>query len=215
MLSRQSIPPKSLVFFILSVFLIGFLIISTLNSKQCMRIDCLEMNGLEEFKLAEIYQEEDDVFRGLYSKGDKNEEFIRVNTNLFESEEDAEKLINAQVIRMKDLFENSAAPYPGEISDEIACGDEFTPNFVKKIINGIEVSYFSGFLNDRLVFGACTEDQVAYEGILTLFYCSNHKKAYQLEFITKMDSKSESKSFEDLIQTIQCKEVETKNIQFQ
>jgi len=68
------------------------------------------------------------------------------------------------------------------------CSDEYKPVFAEENINGIQVSYITGYFNKRMVLGACTEDQIFYKGILALFYCPETNQLFQLEIIAPSDS---------------------------
>jgi len=90
---------------------------------------------------------------------------------------------------MKKLFEKERSPYPGEISDTVACDDKFVPTWkLQNNLNGIEINYTTAFLNDRMVYGACTENQLSYEALFMAFYCPEQEKLYQLELINDKNS---------------------------
>lgn len=160
------------------------------------------MKDLDKFKVQEIYQDDRDVYRALLSK---DSDLLRVDVRSSIPESDAEKRIQARITMMKVLFENAASPYPGEISDEIECGERYKPVFSVEEINGIQVSYFIGYLNKRLVFGVCTEDQIAYQGILSLFYCPSQSQLFQLEIITSKEKFSRSpEASREMFSSITC-----------
>lgn len=170
---------------------------------SCEKLGCLYLTGVDSFEVREIYQNDKDIYRALYGK---NNDLLRVEIRNIKTEDQANKSIDAQTARMKALFENAAAPYPGEITNEIVCDKRFKPVFASDTINGIAITHFTGYLNDRLTFGACTEDQAVYRGIEALFYCKNQKKLYQLEIITPNKIFAENKSrYEDVLKSLRCK----------
>ena len=160
------------------------------------------MTGLDEFRLEEVYQDDNNIYRALLFR--KND-LLRVEVRSNIPKHEAEQHIRAQITRMKALFENTVSHYPGEISDEIVCGTEFTPTFTVDELTGVEISYFTGYLNRRLVFGACTEDQAVYRGILALFYCPNQEQLFQLEIIApNEDFFASSETYEQMLWSIHC-----------
>ena len=161
------------------------------------------MRDLDKFDVKEIYQDDKDVYRALFSK-DSNLLRVDIRSNISESE--AAKQIEVQITRMKALFENAASPYPGEISDEVVWDKELIPQLEEREVNRIQASHFTGYLNDRLVFGACTQDQAIYRGILALFYCPNQKQLFQLEIITPRDNyETNENKYLQMLNSIGCK----------
>jgi len=202
MLSNRFYRPKLLLIFIFCVSIVILLILYAKKLNVCKRLGCLSIQGLNEFKVKEVYQDNNNIYRALLFKDD---DLLRVDLHSSISEEEANSSIQAQITRMKALFENATSPYPGEISDEIECGEKYMPAFLEKEINGIQVSYFAGFLNKRLVFGACTDDQAAYQGILALFYCPNLSQLYQLEIIAPNEKFSKSPEvYKQILESVSC-----------
>lgn len=160
------------------------------------------MRDLDKFRVQEIYQDDKNIYRALLSK---DNDLLRVDIRTNISGPEATKQIQAQITRMKALFENAISPYPGEISDVIECGDEYNPVFAEEEINGTQISYFKGYLNERLVFGACTEDQIKYQVILALFYCVNQNQLFQLEIIAPKEAFSRSpEMYSEMLSSLSC-----------
>ena len=178
------------------------LILLLYNKRQCSRLGCLSIEGLDKFKVQEVYQDDDNTYRALLSK---DSDLLRINIRTGISETEAKSDIQARVTKIKALFENAASPYPGEISDEIECGDEYKPVFSEERINGVQISYFTGFLNSRLVLGACTEDQAVYKEIFALFYCPKQQQFYQIELIAPEEvfNPNEDK-YKQILYSIEC-----------
>lgn len=190
--------------YFIAVLVVFFVVLFALTQKpkSCARLECLSMTGLDEFRLEEVYQDDNNIYRALLFR--KND-LLRVEVRSNIPKHEAEQHIRAQITRMKALFENTVSPYPGEISDEIVCGTEFTPTFTVDELTGVEISYFTGYLNRRLVFGACTEDQAIYRGTLALFYCPNQEQLFQLEIIApNEDFFASSETYEQMLWSIHC-----------
>lgn len=167
---------------IAAIFLAGVAILSIflLSSKSCQRLNCININEDKSYKIKQVYEDNPYIFRALYEKGDgllKVE--IRSNSTKLESDQN----IQSQITKIKGLFEDAAAPYPGEISDQIHCSDEFKPIYSQKQQNGIQISYFTAFVNNRLTFGSCSADQIRYQDTMLMFYCPRQKNFIQLEIL--------------------------------
>lgn len=174
------------------------------NQYACRRLSCMTMNNLNNFKIKDVYQEDGTTFRALYKD---NITMLRTETISHLDVPNSTQYINAGIARMKGLFIDAPAPYPGVISDEITCDSKYKPSFNKLITkNNVEVHYFTGYLNRGLVFGSCTDDQAVNKGVLAFFYCPQNQQAFQLEIIapvTRFDS-SFSK-YQEMLESIGCK----------
>lgn len=191
-----------LILIALSLFFAIFFILSQ-KGTFCTRLRCLSMKNLQEFTVQEIYQDDGGIYRALLARDD---DLLRVDVRSGISRAEAEQSIQAQITRMKALFESAVSPYPGEISDEIVCGEEFIPVFEQSEINSIHISRFTGYLNDRLVIGACTKDQAFYKGVLVLFYCPDQAQLFQLELIApKEDFLASEDKYQDMLVSIRCR----------
>ncbi|MDO8551808.1 MAG: hypothetical protein Q7S03_03980 [bacterium] len=158
------------------------------------------MTGLNEFKIKEVYEDDQNVYRALYNKDDN---IIRVEVRSNLSSEEAKSLTRSQVTKINALFANAISPYPGAISDEIVCPEEFKPVYKTSNINGLEVTSLTGFLNNRLVFGACSQDQAAYKDVLSLFYCKKPKSFFTFELIKP--NNQNAKDFLQTLSSLRCK----------
>ena len=202
-LAPPSFAKRKETFFVVLLIIIALALILLLyNKRQCSLLGCLSMQGLDKFKVQEVYQEDDNAYRAQLSK---DSDLLRVDIRPGISETEAKSDIQARVTKIKALFENAASPYPGEISDEIECGDEYKPVFSEERINGVQISYFTGFLNSRLVLGACTEDQAVYKEIFALFYCPKQQQFFQIELIVPKEvyNLNEDK-YKQILYSIEC-----------
>lgn len=192
---------KFILLFIL--FAISLVIVLLYNfSTNCPKYGCLSINNLEQFRTSGVYQDDKNIYRALLSN---DNDLIRIEVRKNVKEESAQKDIQGEIVRMKALFENALSPYPGELSNEIQCAKEFKPALTIKKINNTEVSYFNGFLNERMVFGSCVKEQAVYKGILALFYCSSKKQLFQLELITlSKDFLQNPSKYQQMIESIKC-----------
>lgn len=175
---------------------------TTTKYSYCSKIECLYFEEIDKFNLKDIYEDSKSVYRALFSH---NQDYLRIEIRSDVKQETADRYINAQITRMKALFENTRSPYPGEISDTISCDEKFKPDIKSDLINGINVTHFSGFLNNRMTYGACTDDQAEYRGVFTLFYCQKQNKLYQLEiFSPKEFYEANQPKYNSILNSIRC-----------
>lgn len=181
----------------LSIFLLFF------NSRNysCKELSCIQFAGKSEFSIKEIYEKNNNVFRAFYSDKKRN---LRVEVVSDINSYNAAEYINSRIARMNALFGNAFVPYPGDISNEIVCPKEFRPEFYKINKEGLEIQYFIANLNQELIYGSCSADQIVYNGIEAFVYCPKNRQVFQLEIL---ESKEKFKKSENLriIKSIICK----------
>ncbi len=189
-------------FFILlfSVFLITLFVVY--QSRKCVRLGCLSFNGLNNYKLKDSYADDSASYKALCSN-EKSGDLLKVEVRYKQEESQAQQYISSEVQKMKSLFANAPSPYPGDVSNEIACGNEFIPKYFEKDVGGVKLSYFFGNMNSRLTFGVCTQDQIAYRTYLVLFYCAKDKIIYNLEFVAPKASYDQA-VYEKMLGSIKC-----------
>ena len=196
---------KKIKFFLFTViiFLAAIGVYFVLNKLICQKLTCLSLKDNNQYKIKSVYEDNKYIFRGLYENGNN---LLKIEIRQNSTVEEANLAIQTQITRTKGLFEDAAAPYPGEISDVIACGNEYKPVYSSKKQNGIDISYFEGYVNDRLVFGSCADDQAAYHDTLAMFYCAKQNKFYQLEIIIpRKDYVEYPKENEKILNSIGCR----------
>jgi len=196
---KKYVLPILLLLFVLILFFLSFK-----RYFWCYRLSCILIKNFNDFKLNDIYQEKNNTFRAIYKK---NKDILRVEIQSRMNSYDANQYMNAGIARMKGLFNDAPAPYPGVVSDTITCNKEYQPLFNKMVTKDqLEITYFIGYLSNELVFGSCTKDQVSFKGILAYFYCSKHQQVFQLEMIAPIAEFNSSLSFyRDMLQSIECK----------
>lgn len=189
-----------LVLFPTLLILISSFFFVYLKHKKCIGLNCLVFNNSSSFSLSDTYEDTLGSFRAIYKQG--SDVFFRVEIHSSIEKSDSVKLLSSKISHLNDIFENSISPYPGEISVKTSCADKFKP----RLTNSDRLPYFIGFLNSRLQFGSCSEDQVKNQGAIGFLYCPNQKKFYQLEYIVPVQ-KNEDKSpqIKQMIESINCK----------
>lgn len=174
-----------------------------LLQKKCEGIECITFENSSLYKLDKEYESNKHIFRGLYKL---NNSFVRSEIRSDFTPEDAQEAVKVQITRTKGLFEDTTAPYPGEISDVIGCTNVYKPVYRSEINKTrVKIDYFEGYLNDRFVLGSCSDDQAAYHVLFAMFYCNKQSKFYQLEYITPAQKgKSYSSSSDSFLSSITC-----------
>lgn len=184
------------IFFVLLVFIS---VIFFLKNKKCTGIKCLIFNQDSRFILSDIYEDNPTTFRALYQQG--NNIFLRIEEKSAIEKADSVKLLSSKINHLSDIFENSISPYPGEISVKTNCADKYKP----KLTSSDHLTYFVGYLNDRLQFGSCSEDQVENQGAIGFLYCPNQKKFYQIEYIIAVQKDEDQTSqIKEFVESINC-----------
>lgn len=170
---------------------------------QCSKLNCLTFQDSNKYTVKEVYEENKYIYRALYQNQNI---LIRAEIRPNSSKNEVEDTVKVQKIRIAGLFDDAAAPYPGEISDVISCGNEFKPIHTTITNKDMEINLFSGYVNDRLVFGSCVSDQAKYRNNLAMFYCEKQKKYYQVEVIVPNSNyASNPNKYNQIIQSISCK----------
>lgn len=128
---------------------------------------------------------------------------IRPNSSL----EETAKAIEFQIARTESVFEDAAAPYPGEISKVISCGAGYKPVRSMGGTSNFPITYFKYFVNERLIPGSCTNEQIAYHDTLAMFFCKKQKKFYQIEFLVPTkEYEINQKEYQSVLNSITCKD---------
>ncbi len=199
---------KKNTFFIVSILLI--LIICSLfiyrqNFLPCIRLGCLDISIDNKLYLKDIYEEKaGSVFRAMYQIG-QGPGLLRVDVRGGIDPATAQDYIHGRIAGMKALYDNIRSPYPGLLSQEIICDDPYKPSYTYfKTSSDIEINEIDGFLTDRLVFGACTKEQIAYKGMTLLFNCPARKQLYDIEFIAPLASYPQEQ-FAAIAKSLQCR----------
>lgn len=178
-----------------------YLLKTDVRRSLCDRLSCIRMEGASAFTRSEIYSDSEDTYRALYTQGNQYLRLEAKKTALTEAEHE----LNASVARMKALFEKAPAPYPGDISDAIVCDPAFVPVYAESNTHGNKIAYFIGYLNDRLTFGSCSQDQATYRGIMAFTYCPKQGLLLRVELISPtQEFNAREKELTSAIQGLTC-----------
>ena len=113
------------------------------------------------------------------------------------------KYINEKAAMIESLYEIRGAPYPGEITQEIICPEEFKP-VKNKVQNNFSLGNYVLFASKRLTYGVCAKDLANYKSFIGYFNCNNDK-LFQIEFFVPVDRQAEFENMLDAIANLKCK----------
>ena len=181
---------------------VGFVLYVFRNS--CRKYFCLAFNNKQNFIEIEKIEDTGVDYKGTLMKGNIR---IRLEAHSTPSPDVSERFTQAKIMQLEGLYENARSPYPGTLSNEIVCEDKFKPIIKDANINGLKTTMITGYLNDRLQYGSCLEDQLTYIGKTAIFYCENQKKWYYFEAIAKKSDAPLDTETTQLIQSLKCQKL--------
>lgn len=172
-----------------------------LSRTRCKTYGCLLFKNKQQFKEIDQIENTEDGYKGILTNGLLQ---IRLEVYSAASSEIADRFTQAKVMQLLGLYETARSPYPGVLSNEVVCEEKFKPQIKEKTINGQKITTILGFLNDRLQYGVCLENQITNTGKTAMFYCSDQKKWYYFEAISKKSDKNLDYETTHLIQSLKC-----------
>lgn len=150
----------------------------------CTNLSCIQMQNISTFSRADTYTDTPSVYRALYTDKDV---FLRIEAQKIPAT-DAESLISTDITRMKALFEKAPAPYPGDISDAIICDPKYVPVYRETTTPDGQLRYFTGYMNNRLTFGSCSQSEATYRGFMGFVYCKKTSLSIRVELMAPIDT---------------------------
>lgn len=190
---------------LISVFFVAILLLTAfylLTNRACKGISCINFKDKEAFSLKDTYQNDQTGFKGAYTTPETT---LRISIKSVKTSREADAQIESEIQKVKSVFANAISPYPGEVSNEIECGKDFTPTFDQKKINGIDVNFLTSYLSERLTFGACTKEQAKYKEIEAFFYCPEQKNLVTFELIAKTEDFDKNQGYyEEILNSLKC-----------
>lgn len=96
------------------------------------------------------------------------------------------KYIEDKKFLINSLFTPSTSPYPEVITNTVECANEFKPK-IRNVENG---TIYSLFASERLTYGVCVKDLIAYESSYGIFDCKK-KGIFEVRIFSKTADVSE------------------------
>jgi len=143
----------------------------------------LNSEEFKKFKLIESFELKEKTLYNFI----KNNEYLKIEKTENIDNETAKKLIDKDIIQIKALFSSSLSPYPGEISNEIECADEFKPILFKTEIGDDERQYLTTYSNDRFGIGVCSKDLIKFKYLIGWNYCPKTRELYKVRYFIPLE----------------------------
>jgi hypothetical protein len=190
-----------------AVFLIGIGIISAAvilfrSFAGCSRYACIRSSLLSDAKEIEVYERTNTSYRALLSSSHGQ---VRFSRHAELTETDAETLTNVTVMKIQGLFDNALSPYPGPLSSVVRCDDKYKPSPKVSTSGTTKATTFMGYLNDRLQYGSCVDNQLTHKGYSIILYCTNEHAWYHIELIKPLGEADDDAAAYTLLSDISCK----------
>lgn len=166
---------------------------------RCLRYSCISFADKEKYTVEEIYEDSSKRYRSQLSYKDirlRIEAYANITSN------EAQQFNLIKIMNLESLYITSKSSYPGALSNEIECGDEFKPH-INTLSKTPPKTHIRGYLNDRFQFGSCIADEIRYESNMVLLYCKTHKKWYQIEIISSLNGGGNKR---EIVDSITCAE---------
>ena len=162
---------------ILLLIILGILLVTLGISEY---FNGFEKKGIVGFELKDEFFEGDITRKVILENRDEIIRFSIIN-NL--DKKSSNNLIKVETYTLEAIYDSEISPYPGVISDEISCEDEFIPK--RKEINkgDNKIIYYETFLSGRFSYGGCVEDLIEYRGIIAWTYCEDKKEYRKMEYM--------------------------------
>jgi hypothetical protein len=170
------------------------------HSASCDTLQCIRFHNKSVWKEQEIYEQTNTSYRALYRHGN---DFLRLEKSNHMAPQDAALLTKVDVMKTMGLFDDARSPYPGAISDTIKCDKAFVPKVDHVLVGDLSVTYFSGWVNNRLQYGTCLDGELPYRSYSAYFYCPNQKSFYHMEIIWPKSDHDDSTG-KDFINSLKC-----------
>jgi hypothetical protein len=85
---------------------------------------------------------------------------------------------------LESVFDEQVSPYPGDLSNRIKCQDKYLPLKQEFHNKGSWLVLYTLYVNDRFVFGGCTDDVLKYAAVISMIYCENRATLFKAIFYT-------------------------------
>ncbi len=184
------------------MILIGlFLFAFAMSYHTCDRLTCISVSGKHTWKEIDAYEHTAKTYRALFQA---NTYRVRVEKNSGLTTDDAALLMKVNMMKISGLFDDARSPYPGALSDRIVCDHAYKPD-IRHMTNDsqLPITYYTGWLNDRLQFGSCLDSELPYKSYNAYAYCPREKALYHLEWIINR-SKDNEDEYMNSMRTMRC-----------
>lgn len=155
-------------------------------NQKCPSYTCLTFPEKNLWQVSDTYTSTDTSWKGLITAPKYSIRLYKVGNV---SETSAEQFSKINTMTIDGLFDTARNPYVGVISDRIVCPDYLKPveeDVTSKL--GVDIHLIYSFLDGRMQYGACNDNEVSKKVVSGTFYCKNTSEWYQIEVIYSMNS---------------------------
>lgn len=185
---------KHAVFAALALLIIfPFLLYYTLGNKDTADIQ-ISNDFIKKFNLKfSSYGQDSKTFTGEHQGI-----FIKIKAFGNFNPDQSTDYISDKIFVINSMYRDIDSPYPGPLSNEIKCAEEFKP----KTIKNSPFDYYILQASDRLTYGACSRDLIKYSSIMYFLHCGKYNELYQIElFVPPGSNLSE---YEESLKSLSC-----------
>ena len=199
--------PKSLVF-IGIIFLIGFAVFLvgkiqstfvTSDLKEYLETRGVLFQGTQSFSINKTKTTQIIDFK--VTKISAKHENIIARIELVENieEREAQLYTEDKKTSIESIFLSEPAHYPGIITRNVECPDEFQP--IRGIKDG--VSYYILYASERFSYGVCSRDEVRYRSLIGFLYCPQNGVFIEMKLFFPPEIFVESRDL-GLLHSLRC-----------
>lgn len=194
--------PWFIVLGTVSIFFLGA-VIGFILTRPCGGPSCLSFPDQTRFRTLETYEHTAKTWRGMLRDGER---MLRIETVEHVNADEASEFTTIRLASINGLYDTVLSPYPGAVSQTVRCDEQYKPRTRTLTTNaGVPLSTLSGFLNTRLQFGSCVDDQIAYTNHLALFYCRDAHRWVSMELIEPVKSTATDKEIQTFFESVSCR----------
>lgn len=185
---------------ILSIVLFSFRSRNLMDTLNDLDVS-ININGVYKVTGYKIIEDSSRHIKSIFAKSDKDIIKIEVLGGL--TEKGATQYITDQRSSIDSLFTGSLSPYPGILSHTLECPEEYIPKVEEEQVEDSWRIFYYLYANNRLTFGGCAEDVLAYVAVLAFIYCKDKNEVYHIEYFTPKDNLTTE--YKEIIKSFKCK----------
>ena len=117
----------------------------------------------------------------------------------------ADQLVQEKVMLFSSLFERQRVGYKGQHTEFVDCPEAYKPVYHETSTRNGQLRYFTGFANDRYVFGSCDRETSKYYAVNAFLFCSSSGRLLDIRYFISMAS---AKSVQPFIDKLTCENID-------
>jgi hypothetical protein len=107
---------------------------------------------------------------------------IRVEKIATSDRAQADKFVNDKALELARVYEPHTSPYFAAVTNKSVCPYPYRLQHKKSAgSEGARFELYALFANDRMTYGACSQDQATYRAFVTLLECVSSNRVFVLE----------------------------------